>query len=307
MATQTKQQSRPVQRQTGAPPAQTTAIEKRAVQDLVAPDYLNDLTPQEGFEEVGQGDIKIPRLALAQALSPQLDETEPNHIPGLEKGDFFNTVTGQNFGPSVKFVPLLKFSNRIFFRDKKKGGGIICRSDDMKHGSIERGTYEDGIYGGDCSTCPMARFGTAKNGEGKGTACSEFKNFPVLIVQESGLVDPASLVIASMKSSALDAAKDLIGKARARRLANNQPAPMYAGIYKMVNKPKKYTEGTTLVPIIDNAGWVASGDKQTVKATFDFMHELREQGRLKVEEPTEDESLGGEADGKDFPFGENAK
>lgn len=267
-------------------------IVKREPQQLTkAPDYLSDLIPQEGFEEVGAGDVKIPRLALAQALSPQIDSTEPNYIPGLEKGDFFNTMSGENFGPEVKFVPLLKFGNRIFFRDKKKGGGIICRSDDMINGSVERGTYEDGTYGGKCFTCPMSQFGSAKDGKGKGTACSEFKNFPVLIVLENGRVDPASLVVASMKSSAIDAAKDLTGKARARRLPNDKPAPMYAGVYSMINKPKKYTEGTTLVPIIDNAGWINDGDKHTVKSAFDFMHELREQGRLKTDAPESDDEF----------------
>src|SRR5271169_762810 len=135
-------------------------------------------TPAAGFEEVQSGDMTVPQMRLCQSLTPQRDKQESKYIPGLDEGSYFNTVTGENYGDTVKIVPLMFFKNRVYFQDKKQGGGILCRSDDMKTGSVERGDHEDGgTFGGSCATCPMAQFGTAKGGEGKGKACTEFYNF----------------------------------------------------------------------------------------------------------------------------------
>jgi hypothetical protein len=242
-----------------------------------APAYLDDYgapgTPA-GFEEVGAGDVKVPRLALAQALTPQLDESNANHIELLKKGDFFNTVTGDYFGSSVKIIPLLKFGNRIRFGDMDKGGGILCRSDDMIHG------VGDNPVDGVCAKCPFAQFGSARGGEGKGTACSEFMNFPALIVNE-GKVDVENTVIWSAKSSHIDAAKQLVGLAMRRRLANGMRAPMWSGVYSLTSKIKKFTEKlSAYVVAVDNAGWIPDAQAGIVKSAFDFMHDLRMQRRL---------------------------
>ena len=42
-----------------------------------------------GFEEVGPGDVKVPRLAFAQALTPQLEETNAESYPGSKQGRLF--------------------------------------------------------------------------------------------------------------------------------------------------------------------------------------------------------------------------
>ncbi len=253
-----------------------------------APAYLDDYgapgTPA-GFEEVGPGDVKVPRLAVAQALTPQLDESNANHIPLLKKGDFFNTVTGDYFGPSVKIVPLLKFGNRIRFQDMDKGGGILCRSDDMIHG------VGDNPVDGNCAKCPYAQFGSARGGEGKGTACSEFMNFPALVLRE-GKVDIENTVIWSAKSSHIDAAKQLVGLAMRRRLESGMRAPMWSGVYTLTTKIKKFTEKlSAYVVAVDNAGWIPGNQAEMVKSAFDFMFELRKQRRLTTDA---DETLGRE-------------
>jgi hypothetical protein len=252
-----------------------------------APDYLTIYGTEkpEGFEEVGAGDVKVPRLAVAQALTPQLEETNANHIPGLKKGDFFNTVTGDNFGSKIQIIPLLKFGNRIRFGDMDKGGGILCRSDDMIHG------VGDNPVNGVCAKCPYAQFGSARDGAGKGTACSEFMNFPALAAV-NGKVDAENTMIWSAKSSHIDAAKQLVGLAMRRRLANSQRAPMWAGIYTLESKLKKFTEKLAAYVItVDNAGWVPDAGVSFVKSAFDFMHDLREQRRLTTDA---DETLGRE-------------
>jgi hypothetical protein len=265
-----------------AKPAPVTALA------TTAPEYLDVFASEkpEGFEEVTPNDVKVPRLAVAQALTPQLEETNPNHIPSLKKGDFFNTVTGDVFGPSVKIIPLLKFGNRIRFGDMDKGGGILCRSDDMIHG------VGDNPVDGVCAKCPYAQFGSAREGKGKGTACSEFMNFPDLVVT-NGKIDTSNTMIWSAKSSHIDAAKQLIGLAMRRKLASGQRAPMWSGVYTLTSKLKKFTEKLqAYVVSVDNAGWVPASDAPLVKSAYDFMHDLREQRRL----TTDDETLRDEPD-----------
>lgn len=274
---------------------------------MKAPDYLNEYATArpEGFEEVNSGDFKVPRLAVAQKGNPQVEEGNEAYIHGLKPGDFFNTTTGEVFGKTVQIVPLLKYENRIRFRDMDEGGGILCRSDDMVHG------VGDNPVDGVCAKCPYAQFGSAKNGKGKGKACNEFKNFPALVVV-NGKINANDPVVWSAKSSHIDAAKQVLGLARNRRLADGKTIPaMWMDIFSLTTALKPWTDKISSYIInADNAGWVSVADTPQAKSAFDFMHELREQRRLTTDA---DETLSQEpgddtpSNGKDFPFGENAK
>lgn len=253
-----------------------------------APDYLSEFATErpEGFEEVGAGDVKVPRLAVAQKGNPQVEEGNKDYIPGLKPGDFFNTTTGEKFGKKVEIIPLLKFENRIRFRDMDEGGGILCRSDDMVHGVGEN------PVNGDCAKCPFAVFGSAKGGKGKGKACNEFKNFPVLVVID-GKINADETMIWSAKSSHIDAAKDVIGLASRRRMADGKTRPaMWMCVFSLATEIKDWTKSITSYIIkADNAGWVSPADTSMAKSAYAFMHELRESRRLTTDA---DEFLGRE-------------
>src|SRR5215831_3310739 len=90
-----------------------------------APAYLTEYAKDrpEGFEEVQPNDVKIARLALAQALTPNLNEDDANYIPNLKKGQFFNTITHEVYGERVRFIPLFKFGTRFRFKGMDEGGG----------------------------------------------------------------------------------------------------------------------------------------------------------------------------------------
>lgn len=277
---------KPTQQQKHNPPAakpqqQSHAIEKRAQNGgalAEVPEYLRRKpgVGAAGFDEVEQGDLTLPRLGLCQALNPQRDESDPKYIEGLQEGEYFNSLTGENYGSEVKIVPLLFYKNRIFFRDKNAGGGMLCRSEDMKHGSVKRDNYDEGTYGGDCSTCAMNQFGSARNGKGKGKACTEFYNFPSLVVVD-GTVRPENLAVASLKSSNVPAAKDWLAKMRLRQI------DMFGGIYELSSKKKKFTEGSAFITLVEPAGNVTLEMYQGAKQAHEAMASLRRQGRLQVD------------------------
>ena len=77
-----------------------------------------------GSEDVGMKDIILPRIDVLQALSPQIKKKDPKYIEGAEQGQLFNTVSGELYGDSIKFIPI-KFSREfIVWKDRDSGGGF---------------------------------------------------------------------------------------------------------------------------------------------------------------------------------------
>jgi len=72
---------------------------------LAVPDYLKDVEGPKGRENIQREDLTLPRLALAQALSPQVDRGDDNYIEGLSNGDLFNSLTREAYGQGP--VPVL--------------------------------------------------------------------------------------------------------------------------------------------------------------------------------------------------------
>ena len=99
-----------------------TATASKAVAE-VAPDYIKQ-GGNRGSEEVTRDDLVIPRLEVAQALSPCLKESNPEYIPGIKAGHIYNSVTRENYGPAVTVCPVTFQKQWLVWRDRKKGGGF---------------------------------------------------------------------------------------------------------------------------------------------------------------------------------------
>ena len=77
-----------------------------------------------GSEDVTSRDMILPRVDVLQALSPQIKKSDPNYIDGAEQGVIFNTVTGELYGSSVTFVPVLFRREWTVWKLRKAGGGF---------------------------------------------------------------------------------------------------------------------------------------------------------------------------------------
>lgn len=270
MATQQKQvATKPVQRQAIATPGQRGEIVKHEPQQLAeVPEYLRRAPgePPQGLENLERADMTLPRLALAQALSPQLSESDPKFIDGLQKGMFFNTITRENYGKTVQLVPLLFYKTRILFGPLDAGGGLRCQSQDNLIGI--------GEPGGTCIKCPESQFGSARNGEGKGTNCNQFFNYAALIVNE-GSVTPEGLLVFSLKSSALKVAKDWNALIRIRNL------DIFAGVYEIRSVERKNEVGRWYEPVIQPAGNVTRETYEAAKLAYGAVAQMNKEGRLR--------------------------
>lgn len=159
------------------------AMEVKKPAALAVPDYLkDDVDARQGSEDVQQNDLLMPRLGLAQALSPQLKKTNEAYIPGLEVGDFFNTATSEIYGKEVTVVPVKYFKQFIEFTPIEQGGGIVAQYNDI-------------------TDVPAEDLKFGPNGEKP--KCTEFKNRLCLLVKD-GRVDP---IVVSTKSSGLKTMK----------------------------------------------------------------------------------------------------
>jgi hypothetical protein len=109
-----------------APAAQktTTALTTNETRALTqVPAYVP--SGREGLEDMTKEDVLIPRLALAQALSPQVTEGDPAYITGLKVGDMFNSMTQEIYGREV-FVQIIRKDppRAMEFFPQDDGGGV---------------------------------------------------------------------------------------------------------------------------------------------------------------------------------------
>lgn len=80
-----------------------------------------------GAETIGTNDIRPPALRLAQAMSPQVKRSDPAYIDGLQEGDLYNSLTGENLGQGPLTIAVLKFlgHRHVEFAPLNEGGGVV--------------------------------------------------------------------------------------------------------------------------------------------------------------------------------------
>lgn len=200
-----------------------------------APDYIPK--SRRGFEDTTSTDLMIPRLALAQALSPQVTEGDPNRIEGLKAGDLFNSVTNQPYGREVFVQVLRKMPLRAMeFRSIDDGGGVV----------------DPDVPIGD----PRLKWGTSGDKKADKPQATLFRDFLAVVLPQR------EIIALSFKSSGITAAKNLWGLAT---MANRDCFAVRLRIttgVKLTPKPHQIYK-------VEQAGWVS-------KVDFDLGEEMYE-------------------------------
>ena len=187
-----------------------------------------------GMESMGQDDISIPRIALAQQQSPEVLEGTPKYIEGLKPGYLFNSVTGKVYGKEV-FVQLVRKNElrAMQFKDIKQGGGVLRPNVPLNDPTL--------LWG--------------ENGEKPESTL--FRDYIVILLQEAdekiGQPKDRDMMALSFKASGIKVAKMLNG------LTVKRNADLFAGRYKVSSrlelKPQAHYVFT-----VENAGWVDEAD-----------------------------------------------
>lgn len=125
-----------------------------------------------GFEEMDESDIIVPQLKILQGLSPLVIDNPKEYHPGMLVNSGTNEILAED--DETVIVQLVNFyKNRLMWRDKKEGGGILCASRDGKQAT--QGLYADEKR--QCIMCPMSQWGETKSDPPK---CTLYYNYPLL-------------------------------------------------------------------------------------------------------------------------------
>lgn len=226
-------------------------------------------TDAVGTEHIGKDDLQMPRLGLAQALSPQLNPDDPKFVPGLAQGDMFNNLTGRIIGRGPLELTVVRADRPrgIEFYPLDQGGGI-------KDFNVPL-------------TDPRMQFGP----NGEKPIATKFYDYVVLLLGEQWTPEEA-LIALSLKGSGLKVARQL------NTLITLRHAPLYAGKYTLTTVKTTNKLGTfyifqvrnsgTVDAWTSNPGWVSS----EVFAAAKVLHASIKDKELKIErEPGEDDDV----------------
>lgn len=236
---------------------------------------------QTGAEHIGRDDILIPRLALAQKTSPEIDPTAPRYISGLQFTDLFNSVSKQNYGKGPLHFAILRADKPrwVEFNPLDQGGGV----------------RDPNVPADD----PRTQFGPV-DGTGKPTkpVATKFYDFIVLVLNNLDFADPMQNVVGlSMKSTAIKVAKQLN-----LFITQRGKKALYKGVYTVATASDQNPSGTFAIYKVQNAGWLAPGSQIETLAG-----EMWESWKDKVvtidvetEHPAAESAAGGKKD--EIPF-----
>lgn len=226
-----------------------------------------DTADRAGTEDINREDIRLPRLAIAQGLSPQVTPGDAQFVDGLKLFDMFNDLTGEVYGKGpITFVPIRRSVHRMEYRPRSEGGGLIDANVPANDPRTFGSTGDNGVW-----IPPVA---------------TTYVDFIVLLLRKGHEPEPIVLSIRGTNKHNRRASDTLT------TLILGRNAAIYAGLYTVDTLvPAKNDKGTFGVPSIKNAGFIPV-DTPAGQALYEFAKGLYEgfQGKqieINREAPTE--------------------
>lgn len=208
------------------------------------PDFIPE-GDKSGTENIDRDDIQLPRIAIAQGLSPEVLPGQ-DRIAGLEIGQLFNTGTKQKYGNGpIYFIAVRRDKRCIHFRPRKDGGGII----DMNvPWNDDRAT----VWGEPDAT-----------GKKSPPVATRFNEWVVLILQNpQGDTESAVISIKMTNKWNRRAASDLNGYIGMHAAQEAKSVPIYGVIYAMTTEMRLHpaTGSQYGTPVFRQIGFIPQTD-----------------------------------------------
>ena len=191
-----------------------------------------------GSQSLDAGDFIPPRVKVVQAMSAEREA-------GIAEGSLYNTLTSEDYGASLRIVPIQAFKNRILLvRQERReamdaalagaglpilppGDGLMCRSLDML-----QGVGDPGI---ECHACPLAEWR-----DNQPPLCSETYNV-------AALTELGDLVIVGFSKSSAR-----VGKRMFSMLRLSIGAP-WNHVYEVTTLAERNDRGRFYIPQVRKA------------------------------------------------------
>jgi hypothetical protein len=221
---------------TPAPTAIATVSDETSL--AYVPDYM--AKDARGKENLTADDLTLPRLALAQAMSPQVTKGKPEYIKGLEVGQMFNNLTGEIYGEGpLQFTVLRRDPPRGIEFGPNVGDPIV----DMNVPAND----------------PRMQFTMDDQGRSVKPKATKFYDFIVMIL-------PSREIMAlSFKSTGLKVAKQL------NSLISLRPVACFGGRYVLTTAMMSNAKGTFATFKVGNAGVVNAEEYAYGEQMFEML------------------------------------
>lgn len=223
-----------------------TSIFGEVVDLSLRPDFIPK-GAATGTEGITAKDIKLPRLAIAQSTSHEIQPQDPLYIPGLTPGVLFNDFTKQSYGSGpIFFIPVRRDVKAIEFIPLKEGGGVKDMNVPLDDPRLEWTTGPTG---------PNGQIGRVP------PAATKFTEFPCLILLDGGRTEPAVFSMKETNKHNKKAITTMNGNIKFYGEQGDASVPIYGVIYavKVASIPAKQG-GVYGVPVVDAVGYVPKTD-----------------------------------------------
>lgn len=218
-----------------------------------------------GKESFDSSDVELPRLAIAQKTSGEIEKGHPKFVPGLEFGDLFNSITNESFGVGpVPFVVIRHVKNAVEF-DK-----------DLK--VVDRNVPLDD---------PRCQFTETADGKTIKPRATVFQNYLILLTET---LEP---MVLRLKSTQLKAAKQFNSQLLALR------GPIWSGVFSVSTAIQKFDSGSAGVYNIAQVGPTPADVAITAEQVYEQTESF---GQTVVDRTIKDEQTEKPADDDSIPF-----
>jgi len=116
--------------------------------ELKKSESLPDLyaaAPDDIQDDLDADSYAVPRLALIEKMSPQVDEAEAEFMPDAKPGMIFNSVTNQLFPADTGLLVIPCFRQRVYVEwvPRSAGGGFVAVHDKVRGAELMLTTVRD--------------------------------------------------------------------------------------------------------------------------------------------------------------------
>lgn len=247
------------------------AVALKEETQLTLPSFMQEQVGL-GTENLGTGDVAVPRIKLMQALSPELEEFDE-----LRAGMFWHSLAEQNFGSEVRISPIFVDKSFILWRPRKSGGGILARAIDGQHWSPSHGEFAVKLDSGKevtWKTAPtvegsgLAAWGSSDPADTNSPPAATRMFNVVATFPDSPDLPPA---VITLQRASIKVAQKFVGKLKITR------APSFGLIFKMSSFKDKNSAGQEFFNFAFKSDGLVE-DKAQYDVNFDYYKYFKAQG-----------------------------
>lgn len=230
--------------------------------DNVAPDFMS-ADRGMGTKDIEASELGLPRIALLQSTSPQVESGEGR------PGEFYHLLAGRNLGAKLRVIPILVTKAFILWRPRKNDtGGILARSNDAVNWTPPTGSFEVTLDNKKKVTWELKptvkeskldQWGSSDPSDASSQPAATLMMNVLVYLPDFPELSPSVL---TLQRSSLKPGKSWLGKVK---MAS---APSFGLVFDVTSETVTGKQGTYKAPIFAGAGFVKD------KGLYDNLREL---------------------------------